>query len=393
MNEAVPVAFYAPLKSPHHPAPSGDRTMARLLIEALERAGFAPELLSTLRTFDGKGDPGAQERLRAECEREADRLIELCRQRDAGRRPRLWFTYHVYYKAPDWIGPRVAERLGIPYVVAEGSRASKRAGGPWALAHRGAEAALDRADAVFVMTAVDREALERARPARQRLIDLPPFTDAAEWSGVPCPAPGHARSSDSDLRLLSVAMMRKGDKLASYAILAEALACLGPGGWSLDVVGDGDARAEVEKLFSPFGSRVRFHGHIDDRARLCAMYAQADVFVWPAVNEAYGMVLLEAQAFGCPVVAGAYGGVASVVRDGETGLLTSPGDAVALAGAVKALRDAPDRRRALSDAARRLVADKRGLQKASDRLRSSLLPLMTEHALLTGSPPSPPARG
>jgi glycosyltransferase involved in cell wall biosynthesis len=376
VNQAVPIAFYAPLKSPDHPAPSGDRTMARLLIKALERAGFAPDLLSTLRTFDGRGDRDAQARLRTASEREADRLLEQCRARAADRRPRLWFTYHVYYKAPDWIGPRVADGLGIPYVVAEGSRASKRAGGPWALAHEGAEAALDRADAVLVMTAVDREALERARPARQRLVDLPPFTDAAEWPAVPCPAPGSGRDAKAPFRLLTVAMMRSGDKLASYAILARALAALGESGWRLDVVGDGDARAAVEQMFSPFGSRVRFHGHVEERARLCELYGQADVFVWPAVNEAYGMVLLEAQAFGCPVVAGAYGGVASVVRDGATGLLTSPGDAMALASAVTALRDAPERRRALADAARRFVTEERGLQQASERLRASLLPLI-----------------
>ena len=389
MNQAVPIAFYAPLKSPHHPAPSGDRTMARLLLAALRRAGFAPDLASTLRTFDGQGDAGTQERLRSESAREADRLLDLYRQRDAAERPRLWFTYHVYYKAPDWIGPAVADKLGIPYVVAEGSRAAKRAGGPWALAHQGAEAALDRADAVLVMTAVDREALERARPSRQLLVDLPPFTDAAEWSGAPCPAAPEPREPFSGLRLLTVAMMRKGDKLASYRILAEALAALGPDGWRLDVVGDGDARAEVEQLFARFGSRVRFHGHVEDRTRLRGMYRQADVFVWPAVNEAYGMVLLEAQAFGCPVVAGAYGGVASVVRDGETGLLTRPGDAAALAGAVAALRDAPGRRRAFADAARRFVMDERGLEQAGIRLRAALLPLAAGEAPPMPPPPQP----
>jgi glycosyltransferase involved in cell wall biosynthesis len=111
------------------------------------------------------------------------------------------------------------------------------------------------------------------------------------------------------------------------------------------------------------------------------MYRQADVFVWPAVNEAYGMVLLEAQAFGCPVVAGAYGGVASVVRNAETGLLTSPGDATAFARAVTALRDAPDRRRALGAAARRFVAGERGLEQASARLRMALLPMIGARAI------------
>ena len=45
---ARPVAFYAPLKSPNHPLPSGDRTMARLLMKALDRAGYAPQLASEI---------------------------------------------------------------------------------------------------------------------------------------------------------------------------------------------------------------------------------------------------------------------------------------------------------------------------------------------------------
>src|SRR3546814_1683340 len=48
----------------------------------------------------------------------------------ARQRPQLWFTYHLYYKAPDWIGPKVARALRIPYVVAEASVAYKRASGP-----------------------------------------------------------------------------------------------------------------------------------------------------------------------------------------------------------------------------------------------------------------------
>ena len=90
MTEAAPIAFYAPLKSPHHPAPSGDRTMARLLLKALERAGFAPDLASELRTFDGPGDAAAQERLRIESAGEAPRLLDLYGRCGAGLRPRLW---------------------------------------------------------------------------------------------------------------------------------------------------------------------------------------------------------------------------------------------------------------------------------------------------------------
>ena len=94
------------------------------------------------------------------------------------------------------------------------------------------------------------------------------------------------------------------------------------------------------------------------------------------------MALLEAQAFGCPVVAGAYGGVPSVVRDGDSGVLTAPGDANALAQAVMDLCDDEDRRRALGIGAQRFVRGERTLQQAADRLRSALLPLIAR----TGRP-------
>lgn len=368
----IPVAFYAPLKSPLHAAPSGDRTMARLLMKALAAGGFEPHLASEVRTFDRAGDRAMQEAAKTRSEAEASSLLARYRALPSAERPRLWFTYHVYYKAPDWIGPRVADALGIPYAVAEGSRARKRASGPWSIGHSGAEAALDRADALFVMTAQDREALEQARPAVQALVDLPPFLDA-DWLS-PEPAPRGNRTAP---RLLTVAMMRRGDKLASYRILADALSMLQDKPWTLDIVGDGEAGEEVTALFG-FSDRVHLIGQVEDRDALRRLYDHADLFLWPAVNEAYGMVLLEAQARGCPVVAGAFGGVPSVVRDGETGRLTVPGDSAAFAEAVASLVADPGRRRHLGLGAHLFVAKERSLRGAAERLRDALRPLVRE---------------
>ena len=71
MNAPRPVAFYAPLKSPDHRSPSGDRTMARLLMKALERAGFAPVLASGSRSLDKAGHPEVQARIRQDALAEA----------------------------------------------------------------------------------------------------------------------------------------------------------------------------------------------------------------------------------------------------------------------------------------------------------------------------------
>jgi glycosyltransferase involved in cell wall biosynthesis len=367
----VPVAFYAPLKPPDHPVASGDRRMAQLLMKALAVAGFAPELASRISSYDGAGDAQRQVALREAAEAEADRLVAGWRLAPAQARPRLWFTYHVYYKAPDWVGPRVSSALGIPYVVAEGTRAPKRAGGPWALGHRGCEAALDAAHIIYIMNAVDRPALDAGRPSGQQLIDLPPFIETGEHVDHD----GDRGLSDVP-HLLTVAMMRPGDKLASYRLLAAALEQIVPLPWRLTLVGDGAARAEIEALFAPFGDRIAMKGAINDAAALAALYAQADLFVWPAVNEAYGMVFLEAQAAGCPVVAGAFGGVPGVVKDGETGVLTTPGDIDVFASAIATLLAAPERRRSMGCAAREFLVRERSLDRAAAILRNSLSPLM-----------------
>ena len=74
--------------------------------------------------------------------------------------------------------------------------------------------------------------------------------------------------------------------------------------------------------------RVRFAGLIPEEA-LPPVYAAADLYVWPALREAYGLAMLEAQAAGLPVVAGQEGGVAEVVADGRSGVLAAPRDPAA----------------------------------------------------------------
>ncbi len=361
------IAFYAPLKAPDHPVASGDRRMARLLFAALERAGLSPRVESRLRAYEPTGAAEAQAAIDAAAEAEAERLIAACRAGTVAA-PRLWFTYHCYYKAVDRLGPVVARALGIPYCVAEASRAPSRAVGPFAAAHARVEAALDSADAIFVMTARDRPALERARPAGQLLVDLPPFVEGGG-------APFRPRPVREAMHLLTVAMMRRGDKLESYRQLAHALARVDRP-WRLTVAGDGAARAEVETLFASFGERVRFAGLVEDAAALDALYDDADLFVWPAVNEAYGMVFLEAAARGCPALAGDHGGVASVVIADDTGVLAPPDNAAAFARALCRLADDPARRNALGARAHALVRDGRNLDGAARILRGALLPLI-----------------
>src|SRR3546814_18996444 len=99
-------------------------------------------------------------------------------------------------------------------------------------------------------------------------------------------------------------MMRPGAKLKSYQILAQALRAIPDLPWQLVVAGDGQARDAVMPAFTwALPDRVRFPG-LGQPEVMPALYAACDLLVRPAVNEAYGMVLLEAQGAGLPVAGG-----------------------------------------------------------------------------------------
>jgi glycosyltransferase involved in cell wall biosynthesis len=364
------IAFYAPLKPADHPTPSGDRRIARLFLDALRHAGHQPFVASRLRSYDGAGDRLHQARLAGLARATTARLLRRWRE-EPGAAPELWLTYHLYYKAPDWLGPRVSAALGIPYVIAEASYAPKRAGGSWDIGHRAVAEALRRADAVLGLNPADRACVLPLLPGPQRWVALPPFLDAR------CYGAGPARPPSSPLgppRLIAVAMMRTGDKLASYRLLGAALARLIDLPWSLEIIGDGPARAAVESALAPLGPRVSYRGALDEAAIARAL-AEADLFVWPALNEAFGMALLEAQASGLAVVAGRSGGVAGIVVSGETGLLVPPGDVAAFAAAVRCLILDGAMRTRMGVAARAKVEREHDLPVAAARLAAALLPL------------------
>ena len=346
-------------------------------MDALAHAGHRVEVASTFRSYDGDGDAARQAALRTQGEMLAAQMVEQWRAMPAADRPQMWFTYHLYYKAPDWLGPAVSEALGIPYVIAEASHAEKRATGPWRLGHEASAAAIRKAALVLCPTRDDMAGLQKLLEAK-RILHLPPFLDIAPYRSAIArrselrAALAAERSLDPNVPWIAVvAMMRAGDKLASYRQLAEATQRLDDLPWQLVIAGDGAVRAEVEKLFD---RRACFLGSLRQR-RIAEVLAASDLCAWPAVNEAYGMALLEAEAAGVPVVSCATRGVPDVVLDGRTGVLVPYGDEEAFAAAVRSLLTDHERRRALGREAARYVADERSLETAGARIGSALAAL------------------
>ena len=373
------IAYYAPLKSPTHGTPSGDRRVAGLLMEALKRSGHSVNLVSNFSSYDRSGDAERQAALRDEGIELAHRLVAQWRDGTGGARPDLWLTYHLFYKAPDWLGPLVSAALGIPYVVVEASYAAKRAGGPWAIGHDSCGNAIRNAALVVCPSRDDIAGVRALVKSPERILHLPPFLDLAPFTAAregreECRSQ-LAADHDLDARrpwILVVAMMRDGDKLASYRELGSALARLADLEWQLIVAGDGPAREEVEEAFGQaVPGRTRFLGQRDLNG-LISLYAACDLFAWPAVNEAYGMAMLEAQAAGLAVVSSNLRGVPDVVMHGRTGLLAPPGDEAAFAGLLRELLSDPVRRAAMGMAAADFVSDERGVDVAAKHLSEAL---------------------
>ena len=323
------IAFYAPLKPPDHPVPSGDRNIARALMQALAAAGHDVVLASRFRSLDSRGDEKRQLRLHAL----GDRLAARLASRLPGDRPDAWFTYHVHHKAPDLLGPYVSRALGIPYVIAEASVAAKQRSGPWSAGYARACMAVRAADLVVSLNPADDAGVAEARPAGAAMASLAPFIDVAGFAGAAVPP---ARIPRAPVRLVTVAMMRHRAKLASYRVLAAALESLRDLDWELAIVGDGPARADVEAAFAHVRDRVTLLGAKEPMV-IASLLQASDVFLWPAIDEAIGLVFLEAQACGVPVVGAATPGVAAVVSAEHTGLLVPAGNVAAFAAATRRL--------------------------------------------------------
>lgn len=117
--------------------------------------------------------------------------------------------------------------------------------------------------------------------------------------------------------------------------------------------GSGSDAAELQALVEEehLSPLITFAGFIPEIEK-AAHYSAADIFVLHSYHEGLGIVLQEAAAMGRPVIATRAGGTVDVVRDGETGRLVQPGDALALAQAICELAADKDLRRQMGRAGR-----------------------------------------
>ena len=117
----------------------------------------------------------------------------------------------------------------------------------------------------------------------------------------------------------------------------------------LAIVGDGPSREALQTHFA--GTKTNFVGYLQG-LELASAFASADAFVFPSRTETLGLVLLEAMAAGCPVVASRSGGIPDIVTDGVNGYLFEPDDPDGAITATKSLLEATEAREELRRNAR-----------------------------------------
>lgn len=185
---------------------------------------------------------------------------------------------------------------------------------------------------------------------RAAVVAYPGVEAGAAVERAPQRAPGRVR----------IVMVGRLTRWKGQDVLLRALALLRHRPAEVQVVGgtffdEQDYRAELERTAAELGLPVEFTGHVDDPA---PVFAQADIAVHCSIlAEPFGQVVVEAMRAGCAIVAADAGGPTEIVRSEVDGLLTPPGDPVALAAALDRLIADPALRRRLGAAARERSAE------------------------------------
>jgi colanic acid/amylovoran biosynthesis glycosyltransferase len=294
------------------------------------------------------------------------------------RAPRLVYAHF----APDgYAAMALAEKLGVPLVTAlhgydvtlsDEAMSRTRLG----RAYLQGRSTLQKTGALFLSCSayVRARALELGYPADHTVVhsigvDVERFTP-----------PGVLRPREKSILFVGRLVEKKG-----CGSLIEAMVDVqrrSPAA-ELVIIGDGPLRADYEARAVALGVRCRFLG-VQPAAVVRDRMSRASVFCVPSVvaasgdAEGFGMVFIEAQAMGLPVVSTLSGGIPEAVKNGETGLLVRELDSRALAEAILRLMEDEDLWQRYSHAGRRNVVNHFNLAQQTGRLESIFEQLLAD---------------
>jgi phosphatidyl-myo-inositol dimannoside synthase len=263
------------------------------------------------------------------------------------KRPDCWLTYHSYYRGPDVFGPILARHNHIPYFILAASYATKyrKRLKTWAGFHLN-KLALQQADMVFVNKNRDAENLNRLLPAH-RITRIRPGINTEAFPRDPVVRQQIRAELGLDHKrvVVTAAMMRPGVKEEGIAFVIDTCAALPrTDDLHLLIIGDGPARERLQiRARQKLPGAHTFTGGIAPES-MYRWYQAGDVFAFPGINESLGMVYLEAQCCGLPVIATSHDGAPEVVANGQTGFIVPPFNLADFSKALAHLLDNTDQR-------------------------------------------------
>jgi glycosyltransferase involved in cell wall biosynthesis len=249
--------------------------------------------------------------------------------------------------------------------------------------------ALQSADRIIVTSNFSREqVMKQHQIGSDPMSNLPCTLDGKLLSITPANNVGttgrYPNLYDNQRVILTVARMDASEQYKGHDVVLRALPSViaEEPRVAYVIVGDGDDRLRLESLARELGvsDHVVFTGEIND-SELVALYQRGEVFVLPArtvldsrnpKGEGFGIVFLEAMAFGKPVVGPKYGAPAEIIRDGQTGFLVDPEDPASVAGALSTLLANPAVALAMGKAGRNYVTANYSYGAFRDKLREAL---------------------
>ncbi len=315
------IAYYMPFKPMGHINPSGDLITGSELFTFFQKNGHTIFLASDLRCRWIYYKPWTWWKLGKD-------IIRLNKQVKQNR-PDIWLTYHSYYKAPDLLGLIISKKNNIPYAIFQGVYSTKRRKkiSSW-FGFQLNKKVLSNANLVFTNKRVDEKNLLRLLPPERIAYIAPGLHPKNFQFDLVSRKSLRARWNFENKKIvMSAAMFRPGVKTEGLMQVIDSCAQLLDNKTELKllIAGDGTNRQMLKDYArEKLGENVLFLGKIP-RHELYRYYSAADIFAFPGINESLGMVYLEAQSCGLPVVAFRNWGASEAVVHEKTGfLLTHP---------------------------------------------------------------------
>ncbi|MEN8200402.1 MAG: glycosyltransferase family 4 protein [Thermodesulfobacteriota bacterium] len=363
------ICFYAPFKPLGHPHPSGDLIIGTGLHDFLVSRGHELLVASDLRSRWIYWKPW--------------RWWEIVKERFMVARkirafsPDIWLTYHSYYKAPDLLGPGLCRKFHLPYSIFQGIYSTKQKrslkGAPGFYLNR---KALLQAGHLYSNREIDLENLKRIVP-NERLSYIRPGIFPEQFQGNE--EAGREKRNEwgvgEEPLILSAAMFRPDVKTEGLSWMIKTLGGLAEQDipFKLVIAGDGSEREKLVSLANHYlPGRVLFIGRVN-REKMYQFYSAGDLFAFPGIRESLGMVFLEAQSCGLPVVAFDNGGIPEVVQRGKTGLLTKPFDEKDFCRGLTSLLQDPEQRQIMGTTAAKHVRSQHDLHRNYLKFEETLL--------------------